>query len=47
MGWFENHLVGKLPPHSRLERMEKTAIALEILDSLARILWHCGIYEKL
>lgn len=27
--------------------MENTAIAMESLDSLARILGHCGIYEKL
>lgn len=27
--------------------MENTAIAMESLDTLARILGHCGIYEKL
>lgn len=27
--------------------MENTAIAMESLDSLARVLGHCGIYEKL
>lgn len=27
--------------------MENTAIALESLDSLTRVLGHCGIYERL
>lgn len=27
--------------------MENTAIAMESLDNLARVLAHCGIYERL
>lgn len=44
------HLLKKnkfLPTQVAITDMENTTIAMESLESLARVLGHCGIYEKL